>query len=86
MSNSLLSSSSKSQLLQCVPLITLTLLGVPQPKTQHCAILSPGGADSSVLLLRAAFFVMSSVVSHWVVPSGWVLEDSEQPLDKRYVI
>lgn len=68
MSDSLLS-SSKSQLLQCVPLLTLTLLGVPQPKTQHCAILSPGGADSSVLLLRAAF-VMSSVVSHWVVPSG----------------
>lgn len=52
---SLLPSSSKSQLLQCVPLLTLILLVVPQTKTQCCAILSPSGADTSVLLLCAAF-------------------------------
>lgn len=68
--------SSKSHLLQGVPLLIPTLFLVPQTKSHHSGGNCPGGTDTQSLCSTQLLSV-SGVVSHGVVPGGWVLENSK---------
>lgn len=77
--------SSKSHLLQRVPLLIPTLFLLPQTKSHHSGVNCPGGADiQSVCFVQ--LLPISGVVSHGVVPGGWVLENSKYTVNVTYVL
>lgn len=77
--------SSKSQLLQHVPLLIPTLFLLSQTKSHRSGGICPGGTDTHSLS-SMQFLPVSSVVRHGVLLDGWVLEDSKQTVDMSYVI